>query len=91
MEMEIQSSRSLKTKRRVVKSISDRIKNRFNVSIAEVGANNVWNLATIGVVCVSNDKSRSNEILSNVVNQIQFMNMPIILLDFSTEIISGTW
>ena len=89
--MEIQFSRSLKTKRQVVRSISDRVKNRFNVSIAEVGTNNVWDLANMGVACVSNDKRRPNQILSNVVNRIQYMNMPIILLGCRTEIIGGVW
>jgi len=56
IELEIQASKSLKEKRRVIKSISDRVKNKFNVGIAEVDTNNVWNLATIGVVCHKQQK-----------------------------------
>ena len=89
IEFEIQASRSLKEKRRVVKSILDRVKNKFNVSIAEVDNNNLWNLATIGVVCISNEGKHSHQVLSKVTTFIQDLSLPIVLLNISTEIING--
>ena len=89
IELEIQASGSLKEKRRVIKSILDRVKNKFNVSIAEVDNNNLWNLATIGVVCISNEGKHSHQVLSKVTTFIQDLSLPIVLLNISTEIING--
>ena len=89
IEFEIQASRSLKEKRRVVKSILDRVKNKFNVSIAEVDNNNVLNLSTIGVACISNEGKHSHQVLSNVTTFIQGLSLPIVLLNINTEIING--
>lgn len=57
---------SLKDKRSVVKKIKDRVRSRFNVSIAEVGSNDLWNQAEIGIVMVSNDHSYVNSTLDKV-------------------------
>lgn len=62
---------SLKEKRRTLRSIIDRVRNRFNVSIAEVDHNDLWQKASIGIACVANDGSHVNEVLSNVVNFIE--------------------
>jgi len=59
---------SLKGKRQVVKSIIARVRNKFDVSIAEVDDHDLWQLATLGVCCVSNNKRYTNEVLSKVVD-----------------------
>ncbi|NLY77480.1 MAG: DUF503 domain-containing protein [Tissierellia bacterium] len=66
----IYGSSSLKDKRKIVKSIIGRIKSRFNVSIAEVELNDSWNMATIGVACVTNDSNHGNDIIQNVIKFI---------------------
>jgi uncharacterized protein YlxP (DUF503 family) len=53
IELHIPGNGSLKGKRRVVKSIIARVHNEFNVSIAEVGNQDLWQSATLGVACVS--------------------------------------
>lgn len=78
---------SLKGKRHIVKSIVSRVGNKFNVAVAEVDDNDLWQLATIGISCVSNDKRQANEVLSRVVNFISESRFEIELLDYEIEIL----
>jgi uncharacterized protein YlxP (DUF503 family) len=57
---------SLKSKRHLLRSAVDRVKARFNVSIAEVGDNDLWQRAVLGVAAVANDSSFVNETLDKV-------------------------
>jgi hypothetical protein len=57
---------SLKSKRHLLRSAIDRVKARFNVSIAEVGANDLWQRAVVGVAAVGNDRAFVNESLDKV-------------------------
>lgn len=61
---------SLKDKRRVLKSIIERIKSRFNVSIAEVDLNDKWQFAVIGIACVSNDSKYAQKTISKIIKFI---------------------
>lgn len=78
---------SLKGKRRVLKSITSRISNRFNVSVAEVDDHDLWQLATLGVCCVSNDGRFTNQVLSKVVDFIANGRFEVELLDYEIEIL----
>jgi uncharacterized protein YlxP (DUF503 family) len=60
--------RSLKEKRSVVKSIINRIQNRFNVSVAEVGDNDIHQKAQIGFAVVGNDKKWINSIMDRLLD-----------------------
>lgn len=62
---------SLKEKRHILKSIIERLKSRFNVSVAETGLNDKWGSAEIGIACVSNDRIHINKILMNVVDFVE--------------------
>jgi uncharacterized protein len=62
---------SLKGKRMVVKSVAQRVRNRFNVAVAEVDTQDAWRVATLGIVCVSDDPRHSNEMLSKVIDFIE--------------------
>ncbi len=62
----IRESGSLKDRRRVVNSLKDRIRARFNVSVADVGDQNLWQRAVLVVAVVSNDGRFANEVLSKV-------------------------
>jgi len=85
LHLRLAGRHSLKEKRRVVKSIKDRVKNKFNVSIAEVDALDNWQRAVIGVACVSNDSGFTNSVLSNIVNFIDDMHLAEIV-DYDIEI-----
>ena len=62
---------SLKGKRMVVKSVAQRVRNRFNVAVAEIDTQDAWQLATLGIVCLSDDPRHSNEMLSKVIDFIE--------------------
>ena len=78
---------SLKGKRQVLKSITGRVGNRFNVSVAEVDDNDLWQLATIGICCVSNSKQHANEVLSRVVDFITESRFEVEVLGYEIELI----
>ena len=78
---------SLKGKRQVVKSIIARIRNKFNVSVAEVDNLGRWQLATLGICCISNDSRYTNEILSRVVTFVINSRFDVEILDYEIEIL----
>jgi uncharacterized protein YlxP (DUF503 family) len=85
IELHVPDSRSLKTKRHSLRSLKDRIRNKFNVSVAEVEDNDLWQKATLAVAAVSNDKSHLNQTLDQVLNMVR--SVPeISLLDYHIEI-----
>ncbi len=61
---------SLKEKRQVIKSIIERLKNRFNISIAEVGYLDVIRRSTIGFTVVSNEKTYIERLMGKIINFI---------------------
>ena len=84
IELRIPENQSLKGKRQVIKSIITRLQNRYKVSVAEVDNQNLWQLATLGIACVSNHRRHADETLSNVVKFI-VQNYPNVEL-LSSEI-----
>ena len=78
---------SLKGKRRVLKSVTTQVSNKFSVSIAEVDDNDLWQLATLGISCVSNSRRHTNEVLSKVVDFITSSRFEIEILDYHIEIL----
>jgi len=63
-ELVLHGCQSLKDKRRIVKSLKDRLKQRYDVSAAEVAYQDQWQRATLGVAFVSSDPSHAEEVLS---------------------------
>ncbi len=70
MELYIPESGSLKMKRTVLKSIKDKLRRDFNISIAEVGANDLWRRTLLGISVVSNDRKFANSVLNKIVDRI---------------------
>ena len=66
IELRLAENHDLKGKRRVLKSIKDRVRSRFNVSIAEVGDLDAWQRSTIGLACVSKDRDQVESTLAHV-------------------------
>src|SRR5687767_11507640 len=71
--LEIPSSGSLKAKRQVVRRVVDRVKARFNVSVAEVGDNDLWQRASLGLSVVGNERRHVNEQIDKVLHFIEEM------------------
>jgi len=70
----LHDNHSLKGKRQVLKSIIGKVKNSFNVSIAEVGENDIWQRAVLGVAAVGNDRHFINSKMDKVTNLIEGLN-----------------
>jgi uncharacterized protein YlxP (DUF503 family) len=71
VQLMLAENSSLKGKRMVVKSVAQRVRNRFNVAVAEVDTQDAWQVVTLGIVCVSDDRRFSNEMLSKVIEFIE--------------------
>ena len=85
LQLFIPDSESLKGKRYILKSLISRIKNKFNVSIAEIDHNDLWQRATLGVAVVSNENRHANEMLSRIVNFVE-MDRRVQIIDYSMDI-----
>jgi uncharacterized protein YlxP (DUF503 family) len=66
LELHIEAAQSLKDKRQVVRSLKDRLRASFNVSVAELDPSSIWNRATIGVVSVSHSRDYLDGLMKNV-------------------------
>ena len=84
IRLRIPDSHSLKAKRRVVKSLIARLKNRFNIAVAEVDALDAHQVAILAAVSVSNDVVHLNKIISHVVTFVE-ANIDAELVDYETE------
>lgn len=73
--LRIHDCRSLKGKRKVVKSVVQRIRNNFNASVAEVGANDIHQRAEIGIALAGNDSQVINSKLDKVFNLVEDLNL----------------
>jgi len=87
VKLRLPDNLSLKGKRQVVKSVTARLKNKFNISVAEVEDNDLWQLATIGISFVSNDQRFTNEVLSKAVEFVVNNQGDYEMLDYSIEIL----
>jgi len=79
---------SLKGKRMVVKSITQRVRNRFNVAVAEVETQDAWQVATLGIVSISDDRRHVNEMLNKVLDFIESERLDAEVGDVQLELIA---
>lgn len=66
LELRIEGAHSLKDKRQVVRSLKDRLRNSFNISIAEIDVTDLWQRATLGVVSISGSRDYLEGLMRNV-------------------------
>ena len=66
LDLHIPEARSLKDKRSVLKSIKDKLSNNFNISISEIGEQDKWQRAVLGVTMIANDKKYVESTLSKI-------------------------
>jgi len=86
MELFLGEPQSLKDKRRIIKSLIERIKNKFNVAVAETGKLDSWNYCQLSMVCISNEAGHSDSMLNSVVNFVEVQGN-VEITDIQTEII----
>jgi hypothetical protein len=85
--LHLPAARSLKEKRQVIKSILTRVRNEFNVSIAEVDSQDLWQKAVLGVVCVSTSRSYAHGQLESVIRFIEDRRPDIPLVGYEIEML----
>ena len=85
LEIQVPDAASLKDKRQVLRSLTRRLRNQFNVSVAEVDRQDSWQMAVLAVVCVSADRRYSQGLMSQVVSFIESGRFDLVLLDYQTE------
>jgi uncharacterized protein YlxP (DUF503 family) len=78
VELYIPEANSLKAKRKVIKSLKDRIRQKFNVSVAEIELQDLWQRTILGVATISNDKKQIDAALNKVIFFIEHANLAII-------------
>lgn len=82
--LRIAGARSLKDKRRVLKSLLARLHNRFNVAAAEVGCQDKHQEAEVGIACVSTDSRHTSQILASVIDFIE-VSGEVEIVSYHTE------
>ncbi|MHB9032759.1 MAG: DUF503 domain-containing protein [Anaerolineae bacterium] len=87
LQLQIPAAQSLKDKRQVIKSVTARVRNQFNVSIAEIAQQDAHQLATLAVVCVSGEGAQVQSLLERTVQFIRTAHSELVLLDYETELL----
>jgi uncharacterized protein YlxP (DUF503 family) len=83
--LELPAAHSLKEKRSVLKSLLARLQNRFNVSAAEVEAQDTWGIAVIGIACTSTSARHADEMLASVIRFVEQNGAEYYVSDVQTE------
>jgi len=82
--MHLPGAGSLKGKRKIIKSLKDRLKNKFNVSVTELENHDLWQSSTVGVAIISSDKKFANSVLSKV-SDLVHSQPEIVITDIQME------
>ena len=88
LTLHLPESHSLKEKRQIIVSLMARIRQRFEVAIAEVGENERWQIAKLGASCVSNSRQHAEEVLNHVRRFIEETRPDISVTDAEVEIMN---
>ena len=89
IQLNLPASRSAKEKRNVIGSITTKVRNKFNVSIAEIDPDQGWRSAILAVTCVSSSSNHVNEMLSRVLAFIENCRDEAVTTDYDIEILTG--
>jgi uncharacterized protein YlxP (DUF503 family) len=84
--LHLPASHSLKDRRQVVRSLLARLRNRFNIAVAEVDDQDRWQIATIGLVCVSSSATVADEVLTHALEYIEDVRLDAMVTEVAREI-----
>src|SRR3712207_4816167 len=87
LELHLAENHSLKGKRQIVRSLTARLRNQFNLAVAEVEANDVWQTAVLGVSCVSNDTRHAHAMLEKAVDFVEGLRLDAELAEYQIELV----
>ena len=86
LELHVPDAQSLKDKRQVLRSLKDRLREKYNVAVAELDHEDVWQRSTVGVVTVSNEERHVEESLQHVLAEADRVLGPV-LISHSVELL----
>lgn len=86
VEIHLPESNSLKAKRMILRSIKDKLRHDFNVSVAEIGSNDKWQRALLGIAIVSNDRKFANNVLNKIVDKLRYKDS-FNIIDYTIELL----
>jgi uncharacterized protein YlxP (DUF503 family) len=86
VELHLPEVDSLKGKRHVLKGLKERVRQRFEVAVAEVDHHDMWQRATLAVACVSHDARHANEVVSKAMGFIE-ASVDGVVIDMGVEIL----
>ena len=90
IKLHLPLSRSLKAKRQIVKSVVGQIRSHFDVAVAEVGDQDLWQLSEIGVAYVTSDARHGQEVISKVAAFVENLKLgEAELLNYETEVLDA--
>ena len=78
LKLHVPASGSLKDKRQVIRSLKDTLHNKFNVSVAEIGEQDKWQLAELGVAVCRGDQAHLSEVLNHLLNLVRGFPMAML-------------
>ncbi len=87
--LHIPGSHSLKEKRQVVRSVIARVRNQFDVAVAEVDGLERWQLAALGIACVSNSGQHAQEVLERVIDFIEESRLDAEVTEYKIELLEA--
>lgn len=86
--MHLPASQSLKDKRQAIKSVTSRIRNSYNVSIAEIDDQDLWQVCSLGIACTGPEPSIIEDLLGRIVNFIATARPDCELIESETDVLS---
>jgi uncharacterized protein YlxP (DUF503 family) len=85
--LHLPNSGSLKTKRQTVAGLLRQVRDQFDVAAAEVGDGNRWQIAELGIACVSNESRHADEVLARVLGFVEARAREAVVANVSTEVL----
>jgi len=86
LTLRLPENTSLKGKRMVVKSIQQRLHNRFNVSVAEVAHNEAWQLAGLEIAVAANSGAHASQVIASAVAYMESLRLDVEVIEQETEL-----
>jgi len=85
--LRLPENHSLKGKRQAVRSLTERLRQRFNIAVAEVDDHDLWQMVCLGISCIATSEGHAHQLLSSVIDHIQHQRLDLELVDYRIEVI----
>src|SRR3954447_7146671 len=87
LELALAENHSLKGKRQVLRSVSTRLRNKFNVAVAEIEEQDNWQTVVLGLVCVSNGTMHAREQLEKAIRFVEAQRLDAEVVEHHIELV----